>query len=158
MIDATDLKSQGFPHAEYWGMTYFGGFRMAGMKNPGYKGNTFVGRVYPTCISYAYEPSTSTDVTTPDADDNATLGTESGPVVPPSSDEAAPADAAPAAPRVAAASAAAAPATTTPAVAATTVPAVGGRKSRKHSKCKKGNKRRRVSRRKHRKSHARRHY
>lgn len=178
MIDATNPKSQGFPHAEYWGMTYFGGFRMAGMKNPGYKGNTFVGRAYPTCISYAYEPSTSTDVPTPDADDNATLGTESGQVVPPSSDEAAPAAAAAAtttsAPAAAATSAAPNAATTTPVAAATTAAttsaapvatttattsaapaaAVGGRKSRKHRR---GNKGRRVSRRKHRKSHAKRH-
>ena len=168
MIDATNPKSQGFPHAEYWGMTYFGGFRMTGMKNPGYKGNTFVGRVYPTCISYAYEPSTSTDAPTPDADDNATLGTESGPVVPPSSDEAAPAATTPAAaPATTVAAPTPAtpvdapnvPATTTPVAAAaaaatTTVPAAGGRKSRKHRR---GNKGRRVSRRKHRKSHARRH-
>jgi hypothetical protein len=142
MIYATDPKSQTFPHAEYWGMTYFGGIRMAGMKNPGYKGNTFVGRVYPTCISYAYESSNPTDVPTPDADDNATLGTEPGPVVSPSSDEAAPV----------AATVAAAAAPVAAAAAATTV--VGGRTTRKH---KKG---RRVSRRKHRnqrKSHARRH-
>jgi hypothetical protein len=185
MIDATNPKSQGFPHAEYWGMTYFGGFRMAGMKNPGYKGNTFVGRVYPTCISYAYEPSSSTDVPTPDADENTTLGTEPGPVVPPSSDEAAPAPAAPAAPAVTAATTtpvaavtatttpvAAIPAATTTPVAATTTPvaatttpvaatttsvaAAGGGRTRKHRKGSKGNKCIRVSRRKHRKSHAKR--
>ena len=129
MIYATDLTTQGFPHAEYWGMTYFGGFRKLGMKNPAYKGNTFVGRVYLLCISYTYEAANPTDVPTPDADDNATLGTEPGPVVPPSSsDEAAP--------------------TPVPVVAA----AAGGQTTRKHKKC------RRVSRRKHRRSHARRHY
>ena len=129
MIYSTDPKSQAFPHAEYWGMTYFGGIRMAGMKNPGYKGNTFVGRVYPTCISYSYEAANPMEEVVADPVDNAALGTEPGPVVPPSSDsdEAAP----------------------TPVSAATTV--VGGRTTRKH---KKG---RRVSRRKHRKSHARRH-
>jgi hypothetical protein len=136
MIYATAPKSQVFPHADYWGMTYFGGIRMPGMKNSGYKGNTFVGRVYLTCISYSYEAANPTDVPTPDADDNTTFGTESGPVVPPSSDEATPA-AAPAVP-------AAAPAVP----AAATV--VGGRTTRKH-------KGRRVSCRKHRKSHARRH-
>lgn len=124
MIYATDPKSQAFPHAEYWGMTYFGGIRMAGMKNPGYKGNTFVGRVYPTCISYAYEAANPMEEVVADPDDNATLGT----VVPPSSDEAAP----------------------TPASATV----VGGRTTRKH---KKGNKGRRVSCRKHRRSHASRH-
>ena len=89
VIDATKKKSQGFPHAEYWDMTYFGGFRMPGMKNPAYKGNTFVGRVYPTCISYAYETADPTEATVADPVDNAELGAESGPVVPPSSEEAA---------------------------------------------------------------------
>jgi hypothetical protein len=171
MIVATNPLTQTFPHAEYWGMTYLGGFRMPGMKNPGYKGNTFVGKVYPTCISYVYEPSSSTDVPTPDADENTTLGTEPGPVVPPSSEEAAPVPAATttpvAAPAVAAtttpvaatttpvtAAAVAAPA---PAVAAPTpVAAVGGRKTRKHRKGNKGNKGRRVSRRNQRKSYTKR--
>ena len=89
VIDATKKKSQGFPHAEYWDMTYFGGFRMPGMKNPAYKGHTFVGRVYLTCISYAYEIADPTEATVADAVDNAELGAESGPVVPPSSEEAA---------------------------------------------------------------------
>jgi hypothetical protein len=202
MIVARNPLTQTFPHAEYWDMTYLGGFRMLGMKNPGYKGNTFVGRVYSACISYAYEPSNSTNAT-PDAHDNATLVTESGPVVQSSSDEAAPAAAplvaaapvpatvpvaaaapvpatvpvaaaapvaaapVPAATTVAVPAAAPAAATTTPAAApvpaATTVPA-GGRKTRKHrkgnkgNKGKKGNKSRRVSRRKHRRSHTSRHY
>jgi hypothetical protein len=89
VIDATKKKSQGFPHAEYWDMTYFGGFRMPGMKNPAYKGHTFVGKVYNDCISYAYEQADPTEATVADPVDNAELGAESGPVVPPSSEEAA---------------------------------------------------------------------
>ncbi len=87
VIDATKKKSQGFPHAEYWDMTYFGGFRMPGMKNPGYKGHTFVGRAYLTCISYAYERADPTEVTVADPVNNAELGADSGPVVLPSSEE-----------------------------------------------------------------------
>lgn len=70
MIKANNVKSQGFPHAEYFDMTYFGAFRMLGMKNPGYTGNTFVGRVYNSCISYKYEPSNPTEEVAPDPVDN----------------------------------------------------------------------------------------
>jgi len=200
MIDATNPKSQGFPHAEYWGMTYFGGFRMTGMKNSGYKGNTFVGRVYPTCISYAYEPANPTEEGVADPDGNSSIIDQAAPVVS-ATDEAAPAAATTSATTVAttvattsaptaaalnvpvattvaaptatpaaptATPAATTPAATTPAAttSATPVPAntsatpvavaatSGGRKSRKHRR---GNKGRRVSRRKHRKSHAMRH-
>jgi hypothetical protein len=185
MIYATDPKSQGFPHAEYWGMTYFGGFRMAGMKNPGYKGNTFVGRVYLTCISYAYEPANPTEEVVTDPDSNNSITDQVAPVVN-ATDEAAPAStpvAAPASTPVAAPTAAPAAATTVPAATTVTAPAttvaatttsaapvpaatpvaatatttpvaVGGRKTRKHRKGNKGNKCIRVSRRKHRKSHA----
>ena len=162
MIDATNPLTQGFPHAEYWGMTYLGGLRMPGMKNPAYKGNAFVGKVYPACISYTYE-SYSTDPSEPiaaDPIDNTPMGAGISQVVSPESDEAGSTNAAPAAapaPVAAAPLVAADSANTTPAVAATTVPAVGGRKSRKHMKGNKGNKGRRVSRRKHRKSHAKRH-
>jgi hypothetical protein len=212
MITATDPKSQGFPHAEYWGMTYFGGFRMAGMKNPGYKGNTFVGRAYTTCISYTYEPANPNEKVVADPVDNVSMTEQVAPVADANSDEAvstttvaattaapnvptpapvattaatttpvaattsaapaaAPAAApnipttttpvaAPAAPNAATTTSVAAPAaapnvpTNTPVAAAVPAAAVGGRKSRKHRR---GNKGRRVSRRKHRKSHAKRH-
>jgi hypothetical protein len=178
MINATDPKSQGFPHAEYWGMTYFGGFRMAGMKNPGYKGNTFVGKVYPGCISYIYEAASPMEEVVADPDENVGMTDQVAPVVNANSDEAVsttPAVAPAAAPTTVAATTpaaatttaapttvAAAPAAATTTAAPTTVAAapaaapaaaVGGQKSRKHRR---GNKGRRMSRRKHRKSHARR--
>ena len=183
MIYATDPKSQGFPHAEYMGMTYFGGFRMTGMKNPGYKGNTFVGRVYPTCISYAYEAANPMEEVVADPDENVGMTEQVAPVAnanatdeaDTTSADAAPASAAAATTSAAAAPAsadaattsdaaattsavAAAPASAAPASAATTSAAttVGGRRSRKHRKGNKGRSRR-VSRRKHRKSHAMRH-
>jgi hypothetical protein len=170
MIYATDPKSQGFPHAEYWDMTYFGGFRMARMKNPGYKGNTFVGRVYPTCISYVYEAANPTEEVVADPDENVGMTDQAAPVVNANADEAAPATtaAAPAAAPDAAATSAApvaapnipttTPVTTTtsvPAAATTTTPVAGGR-TRKHMKGNKGNKGRRVSRRNQRKSRAKR--
>jgi hypothetical protein len=125
MIYATDPKSQGFPHAEYWGMTYFGGFRMTGMKNPGYKGNTFVGRVYLTCISYAYEPANPTEEVVTDPDSNNSITDQVAPVVN-ATDEAAPASTPVAATTTTSAAPVAAPATTTTSaapVAATTTSA-----------------------------------
>ena len=68
VVLATTIKGQLFAHAEYLDMTYFGAFRMHGMKNPGYTGNTFVGTVYQNCISYEYKPSNPTDVVAPDPD------------------------------------------------------------------------------------------
>jgi hypothetical protein len=109
--------SQGFPHAEYWGMTFFGAFRLLGMKNPGYTGHIFVGRVFALCISYEYKTSNPTDVATPDAIDDTKFGT-----------------------------------------AGTAVAAGGGRTRRKSlPKTRKHRKGRRVSRRKHRRSHTSRH-
>jgi hypothetical protein len=70
MIYATDPRSQAFPHAEYFDMTFFGAFRMPGMKNPGYTGNTFIGQIYDNCISYTYEPANLTEETISDPDDN----------------------------------------------------------------------------------------
>jgi len=75
MIKANNVKSQGFPHAEYLDMTFLGAFRTYGMKNPGYKEGdkryTFVGRVYDNCISYEYkeknEPGDASDAI-PDPD------------------------------------------------------------------------------------------
>ena len=75
VILAIVAMSQGFPHADYWGMTFFGAFRLLGMKNPGYTGHIFVGRVFALCISYEYKTSNPTDVATPDAIDDTKFGT-----------------------------------------------------------------------------------
>ena len=48
----TDVKA--FPHAGYLGMTFWGAFRLAGMKNPGFSGNTFVADLRADGVSFQY--------------------------------------------------------------------------------------------------------
>ena len=79
MIYATATLTQLFPHAEYWNMTYLGGLRMPGRKNPGYKGNTFVGKVYETCISYKYESADPTEEVVEDPSETKGLTDEAPP-------------------------------------------------------------------------------
>jgi hypothetical protein len=73
LIGAITLKGQTFAHAEYFDMTYFGAFRLPGMKNPGYLVKetktryTFVGRVYEDGIAYEYKESTSNIIDASDA-------------------------------------------------------------------------------------------
>ena len=73
LIGAITLKGQTFAHAEYFDMTYFGAFRLPGMKNPGYLVKetktryTFVGRVYEDGIAYEYKESKSNIIDASDA-------------------------------------------------------------------------------------------
>ncbi len=82
MIYATAVLTQGFPHAEYWGMTYLGGLRLPGRKNPGYKGNTFVGKVYEKCISYKYESADPTEEVVGDPTEAKGMTDETPPYIP----------------------------------------------------------------------------
>lgn len=130
VIPATNPMSQGFPHAEYFDMTFFGAMRLPGMKNPSYKGNTFVCRVYPAGISYTYEPYLPDpgEVLAPDSNETTAMGGEGSPVVSSESEEAAPVTV-----------------TTNAPPDASTVATVQGGRTRKHrkgSKCKKVTRRR----------------
>jgi len=46
-----------FAHAGYLGMTFLGAFRLPGMKNPGFTGNTFVADMYDSGMKASYMPS-----------------------------------------------------------------------------------------------------
>jgi len=78
-----------FAHAGYFDMTWLGGFRMMGMKNPGFGTNTFLSDFYPEGIRFTYktpgappksaaasDPTTNEDITTlaKEAPKNATEG------------------------------------------------------------------------------------
>lgn len=56
-----------FAHAGYFDMTWLNAFRLPGMKNPGFAGNTFVGYIYHDGIAWAYAPSDSSDTEVPSA-------------------------------------------------------------------------------------------
>ena len=58
-----------FPHAGYMDMTYLGAFRLMGMKNPGFPGNTFVANLYDDGMNFAYIPSAVKDAA-PDSASN----------------------------------------------------------------------------------------
>ena len=61
-----------FPHAGYMDMTFLGAFRLMGMKNPGFPGNTFVANFYDDGMNFVYAPSQVT-AAVPDATSNATM-------------------------------------------------------------------------------------
>lgn len=77
-VKVSDIRSESFPHAEYLDMTFFGAFRLYGMKNPGYRGNTFVGNIYPSGIAWKYVTADPTDVPAPDADISDKTMTDAG--------------------------------------------------------------------------------
>jgi hypothetical protein len=79
-IAAKTPVGKGFAHAEYFDMMFAGAMRFAGMKNAGFTGNTFVGEVYESGISWKYVPADSSDVAKPEpgpseTGDLATVGT-----------------------------------------------------------------------------------
>ena len=53
----------GFAHAEYLGMFFMGGFRLMGMKNPGFKRNTAFFELYPNGVKIQYyEPKQASEM------------------------------------------------------------------------------------------------
>jgi pimeloyl-ACP methyl ester carboxylesterase len=57
-----------FAHAGYLDMTWLGGFRLLGMKNPGFKTNTFVSDLFLEGITFKYETPIKQSVTPEEAD------------------------------------------------------------------------------------------
>jgi len=61
LVNATNVLAQGFAHAEYLDMMFMGAFRLAGMKNAGFKSGpnrfTFVANVFPDGVSFQYVPT-----------------------------------------------------------------------------------------------------
>ena len=57
LIPVSTPAGKGFPHAEYFNMTFLGAFRTYGLKNPGFKGNTFVADMYEDGINFEYIPA-----------------------------------------------------------------------------------------------------
>lgn len=69
-----------FSHGGYLDMTFLGGFRLYGMKNPGFKGNTFIANLGDSGVSFEYAPSSAPPV--PDSDDKGNPATELQSLVP----------------------------------------------------------------------------
>jgi len=69
-----------FAHAGYLDMTFLGVFRLPGMKNPGFPGNTFVEDIYDDGMKFSYIPS-SVKEASPDSTSDATLDKVGAPSV-----------------------------------------------------------------------------
>jgi hypothetical protein len=67
VIPVKTAAGKGFAHAEYFDMTFLGAFRLMGMKNPGFLGNTFVGTAFSNGIAWEYVTADSSDVQALDA-------------------------------------------------------------------------------------------
>lgn len=67
MIGSKTLKGNAFAHAEYFDIMFAGAFRIYGMKNPGFAGNTFVADIFNSGISFNYVSSDPTEEIAPDA-------------------------------------------------------------------------------------------
>lgn len=57
LIPVRTVAGKGFAHAEYFDMTFLGAFRTYGLKNPGFRGNTFVADIYSDGIDFRYIPA-----------------------------------------------------------------------------------------------------
>lgn len=68
-IPAITAAGNSFAHGEYFDMTWLGAFRLALMKNPGFKGNTFVANLYQDGINFNYVPASIDDQPIADPDD-----------------------------------------------------------------------------------------
>lgn len=69
MISVMSALAQAFSHAEYFDMTFFKGFRLYGMKNPGYGNQLFYADIFTDGVSYKYMPING-DVPAPDSNES----------------------------------------------------------------------------------------
>lgn len=78
-IPAYTPQGNGFAHAEYFDMTWLGAFRLIGMKNPGFNGNTFVADIYTDGINFKYVPADNSEVVAEEpSDESQTLTAPTG--------------------------------------------------------------------------------
>jgi len=71
LIAVMSALAQAFSHAEYFDMTFFKGFRLYGMKNPGYGNQLFYADIFTDGVSYKYMPING-DVAAPDSSESPT--------------------------------------------------------------------------------------
>lgn len=67
VIGAYSMLGNGFAHAEYFDILFAGAFRIYGMKNPGFAGNTFVADILDTGITFNYVTADPTEEVASDA-------------------------------------------------------------------------------------------
>jgi len=67
-IPTSTVAGRGFPHAEYFDMTFMGGFRLLGMKNPGFKVHTFIAELSDVGVYFKYVNSKPGEVSAGEAD------------------------------------------------------------------------------------------
>jgi len=67
MIGAYTFEGNAFAHSEYFDIVVKNPFRLYGMKNPGFAGNTFVADISDSGISFKYVASDPTEEIAPDA-------------------------------------------------------------------------------------------
>jgi len=60
-IPTYTLAGNSFAHAEYFDMTWINAFRIVGMKNPGFNGNTFVAEIFDDGITFKYVTADPTE-------------------------------------------------------------------------------------------------
>ena len=82
-IPTRTLAGRGFSHAEYFDMTFMGGFRLLGMKNPGFKNHTFIADLSDVGVDFKYVDSKPGEVSAGEPDSTAADNLQSGaPVAP----------------------------------------------------------------------------
>lgn len=78
-IPAVTAAGNGFAHAEYFDMTWINAFRLLGMKNPGFSGNTFVAELFNDGINFDYVSADASDQAVEDpVDQTANMPTSGG--------------------------------------------------------------------------------
>jgi len=77
-IPTRTLAGRGFSHAEYFDMTFMGGFRLFGMKNPGFKNHTFIADLSDVGVDFKYVDSKPGDVPIEEPDSTAVDDIKSG--------------------------------------------------------------------------------
>ncbi|NBQ48165.1 MAG: hypothetical protein EBU33_06905, partial [Sphingobacteriia bacterium] len=73
LIPVRTVAGKGYPHAEYYDMTYFGAMRTRGLKNPGFRGNTFVADIYSDGIDFRYIPANPSIEAAKEPESNGTM-------------------------------------------------------------------------------------
>ena len=67
MVPVLSALWKTFPHAEYMGMTFAGGTRLPGMKNPGFKNHTFIAEFSDAGLTFKYVDAKPGDIPMDDA-------------------------------------------------------------------------------------------
>jgi hypothetical protein len=74
VIPAISAIGNSFAHAEYFDLTWLNAFRLVGMKNPGFFGNTFIAQIHEDGIAFKYVPADPSDTPVADPTTNESMG------------------------------------------------------------------------------------